>query len=534
MKKRNKKYWVWRTTALEQSIQDGATPSVNNIIKAYERAIDNINGDIKKIFREFSRASAVDEDKAAEIISSAESNELYADLVKLLDKTEDEKLRSDIIIKINAQAYGARISRLEAIKQKIYIHLKRAQNREISEHKALHKETFQRSYCSNIYNIAKGFDVGINFSVLPEKAIEKVLSEPWLGANYSTRIWNNNEQFIERVQQTIEDGITGGHSVSRMADKLEEFVKIPDQGQRYIVERLARSETAHFMAEGQLESYKEIGIEKYQFVAAFSESTCDTCGGLDGEVVDVSQARAGENYPPIHANCRCTTVMAGFNPATRIARDPETGKNYKVDGNMNFEQWKQSLTPEQKEAFNLHVRQMKNASSDKILYEKYYQIYGKEFPKTLEEFVDMKYNDIERWDTFKSGKQDRLNQIDFENMSGLVGKLGNKEVRLWYKAHDENIINLIDKTQPLEQQARQACEMRNNNRTAARDLMKDQKLRKQLDIQYPNMPYEFYYKKYKTDKDTGKVLSDDEVNRKIIEKSTTTNKEADKKAGVDR
>ena len=42
------------------------------------------------------------------------------------------------------------------------------------------------------------------------------------------------------------------------------------------------------------------------------------------------------------------------------------------------------------------------------------------------------------------------------------------------------------------------------------------------------------YKKYKTDKETGKIYSDDEVNKKIIEKSTTTNKKADEKAGVDR
>ena len=58
---------------------------------------------------------------------------------------------------------------------------------------------------------------------MPDNATQKVLLEPWLGSNYSKRIWNNNEQFIERVRQTIKDGITGGHSISRMADKLEDI-----------------------------------------------------------------------------------------------------------------------------------------------------------------------------------------------------------------------------------------------------------------------------------------------------------------------
>lgn len=104
------------------------------------------------------------------------------------------------------------------------------------------------------------------------------------------------------------------------------------------------------MAEGQLEAYKSAGIEEYQFAAALSERTCDTCGGLDGETFPISQARAGDNYPPIHANCRCTTIPAGFTPSARVARNPENGKNYKIDGSKTYTQWKNSLTPEQKAA----------------------------------------------------------------------------------------------------------------------------------------------------------------------------------------
>jgi SPP1 gp7 family putative phage head morphogenesis protein len=135
------------------------------------------------------------------------------------------------------------------------------------------------------------------------------------------------------------------------ADKLEEYVKVPNQVQRYIAERLVRTETAHFMAEGQLNSYKDIGIERYQFVAALSERTCDECGGLDGEIFDVSDARSGDNYPPIHANCRCTTIMAGAASATRLAND--NGENYKIDGDTTFNEWKNSLTDEQKTAMNI-------------------------------------------------------------------------------------------------------------------------------------------------------------------------------------
>ena len=42
--------------------------------------------------------------------------------------------------------------------------------------------------------------------------------------------------------------------------------------------------------------------------------------------------------------------MADVNLTSRIARDPLTGENYKVDGNMTFDEWKNSLSDEQKNA----------------------------------------------------------------------------------------------------------------------------------------------------------------------------------------
>lgn len=428
MKKRNKKYWTERAAALEQAIQDGATPTVENIKRIYEIAIKNINADMKAVVRGLSKASSITEDEAEKLLNEAESNEQYKDLIRLYDETTDERMRKDIALKINRQAYGARMTRLEALKQNVYNHLMRSQNTEQAQHKALHAETLQRAYYSNIHNIAKGFNVGINFSVLPKKAIDKALSAKWLGSNYSKRIWNNNQQFIEKVQRTITDGITAGHSIDRMANKLLDYVAIEGTGQRYITERLVRTETAHFMNVGQLEAYKEVGIEKYQFVAAFSERTCDLCGGLDGEIIDVSQARAGDNYPPMHANCRCTTVMVGFNPAARIARDPITGKNYKVDGSMRFSEWKNSLTDEQKAAFDTHVRQMKNKSADKKQYERYIAVIGKEnVPKTFDGFQNLKYNTISEWANTKLLYADKRLQNKIRNtynLEILEGKQG--------------------------------------------------------------------------------------------------------------
>lgn len=531
---KSKAYWVQRAVEVETYLQSQADSVKDGVIKAYERAIRNINGDIEKTFKAYI-STDIPEKEARRLMSIADSDKQYEELLELYDETDDKTVKKEILNRINAQSYGARISRLEGLKRNVYIYFRHVANEAIKEQKKLYDSAVKTAYYTNIFDTAQGLNCGIDFSLVPQRAVNKVLSEPWHGHNYSERVWIHNDRFIQAVGQTIEDGIISGHSVSRMTDKLIDYVKdTAPGGIRTSAETLVRSETAHFMNQGQRMAYEEIGIKQYRFVAALSELTCDTCGNLDGSVFDTDKAVEGENFPPIHPRCRCVTVMADVNLSSRIARDPLTGENYKVDGSMTVDEWKNGLSDEQKNALELHVKQMRNRSADKVQYEKYSQIFGKEFPKTLDDFVDMKYNDSDRWEQFKSEKQECLNQMDFKDMNGLIGKLGNKEARLWYKAHDENIPNLIDKTQTLEQQARQACTLRNTNRTNTRDLMKDQKLRKELDMKYPNLPYEFYYKKYKTDKETGKIYSDDEVNKKIIEKSTTTNKKADEKAGVDR
>lgn len=148
---------------------------------------------------------------------------------------------------------------------------------------------------------------------------------------------------------------------------------------------------------------KDIGITRYRFVAALSERTCVTCGDLDGKVFEVEDAVEGKNYPPIHPNCRCATVMADAISSTRAAKDPLTGKSYKVNGNMTFNKWKDSLTDEQRKAMELHVRQMRNSSADKKQYEKYKAIIGTDsMPKTLEKFTELKYNNGDKRDELKS------------------------------------------------------------------------------------------------------------------------------------
>lgn len=130
--------------------------------------------------------------------------------------------------------------------------------------------------------------------------------------------------------------------------------------------------------------------------------------------------------------------------------------------------------------------------------------------------------------TLTAANEDALKEKDFSELSSYVGKLSDRAVRKWYKHHDEHILDLIDKTKSVKEQAMQACELRITYRKQARDLMRNQKARKELDEKYPSKTFKelVEHKKLKYG------LSEEEAYRDILRSCGTTNKEFDKKAGV--
>ena len=111
----------------------------------------------------------------------------------------------------------------------------------------------------------------------------------------------------------------------------------------------------------------------------------------------------------------------------------------------------------------------------------------------------------------------------------MKGKLSDREARRWYLEQDKRIPDLIDKNLSLEEQARQACELRNKFRTQTRDLMADQEKRKQLDKDEPNKSFE----ELLDQKMKNKNLSREEAIKDIIKTATKTRKAVNEELGLE-
>lgn len=116
---------------------------------------------------------------------------------------------------------------------------------------------------------------------------------------------------------------------------------------------------------------------------------------------------------------------------------------------------------------------------------------------------------------------------NFNRYTELIGKLNNLEVRIWYNKRDKNIINEIDKSLSIKEQAKQAHFLRNKYRAQARKLMADRMLAEKLSINNTNLPFEYYENKY-----LNQGYNDNELYEKIIAASTRTNKMVNVALGI--
>ncbi|MCL2400899.1 MAG: hypothetical protein FWC91_14305, partial [Defluviitaleaceae bacterium] len=118
------------------------------------------------------------------------------------------------------------------------------------------------------------------------------------------------------------------------------------------------------------------------------------------------------------------------------------------------------------------------------------------------------------------------NQYGADNVTRHTN-LSDFEARQWYLNQEAQIRNMLDTTSPLQQQANQAYNLRNQFRTQARDLMANRSAAEILSITEPNMTWAQVIAKYQ-----GKGLSGDALWQEIINASTRSRVSVNQSLGL--
>ena len=132
----------------------------------------------------------------------------------------------------------------------------------------------------------------------------------------------------------------------------------------------------------------------------------------------------------------------------------------------------------------------------------------------------------------KENVSDIMNVSKEEKLAQYIGKpivkTDNQSVREWYYANAGNIPNVIDKTQPLEEQVKQAFELRNQYKHEARIAMSDRETAEMLEKKRPAKTFE----ELVADKMKRKEMSREEALKDILETASKTNADVNKEFGL--
>jgi len=411
MKKRSNAYWEKRSNLRMESYHKSSDETIHKINNAYDKALEDINKDINKIFFKFQSDSGLSIGETKGLLNSKIPNKELESIRARIHGIQDKELKRYMMAQLNANAYKARITRLEALKESIYINTKLAADAEINKSTKLYTDNIEKAYYTNLFDIQKGLGVGFNVAQMPLGTIEEILKNSWSGKHYSKRIWHNTDVLAEKLEEVITSGLMSGKSSRRMSQELQDMTDY----EKFACERIIRTETTYITNAAEVESYKECGIDKVIFIATLDLRTSSICRSMDGKIIKVDKLRTGSNLPPLHPYCRSTTraYFKNMERLQRRARDPETGKTYTVPGNMKYQEWyKQHVVDkygEQKtETFQKMIR---NKASDRKQYSKYKEILGKDAPKSFTDFRELKYNDSNEWNLVKDYVKSRSNNM---------------------------------------------------------------------------------------------------------------------------
>ncbi|MCM1227551.1 MAG: phage head morphogenesis protein [Clostridium sp.] len=280
--------------------------------------------------------------------------------------------------------------------------------------------SLNRNYAAYTIEQVAG-DVG--FTLWDEQTVKRLIVEqpdimPYYPPERAVKRGFDLKWGKSQITKQVTSGILMGESITHLADRLQK--NIPDMNRTSAV-RAARTAVTGAQNAGRLDGYhaaEKMGIKlKKQWLATLDNRTRHSHAALDGVAVENDKKfpngcmfPGDPNGPPHEVyNCRCTLVSdvdgSDTSDAKRRARDPVTGKSEVIE-DMTYQQWiAQKRKQYGDEAVDMSFKKARNEDLDIRQFKEYKKILGKDMPKTLETFRDLKYNDTKEWETLKTKKR---------------------------------------------------------------------------------------------------------------------------------
>lgn len=332
-------YWHKRGEQIAETQHRKADQYAQRRLKGeYARAMAEIEKEIDVFYSRFAlNNGTMSYADAQKILNGNELKDFHMGVERFIELAKDNP-DGQWTKMLNNASYKVRVSRLQALQiqmQGVIQNLSMAEDKGLS---GLLSDVYTDSYYRTIFEVQKGIGLGGSFARIDLDTLETVIKNPWIGSNFSQRIWGDNNRLVQRLITEFSQALIRGEGARQSAHILADRMNV---GYR-AAERLVRTETSHIQNEAAFSGYKASGVvKKYEFLSTLDRKTSPICREMDNKVFTLAEKAVGVNFPPLHPYCRSTVVPFfddEIDPVERLARGSD-GEVYKIPDNMTYGQW---------------------------------------------------------------------------------------------------------------------------------------------------------------------------------------------------
>ncbi len=326
MNQRQRNQWI--EAAKEQVLRNARASDrcESDLMDLYDECANGLENEIRAFYSKYAKDNQLTETEASKLLTGKEYSRWRKSLEGYLKDIGDQGKDSKLMLELNTLAAKSQVSRKEQLLAGIYRSMARLAGRSETELTGLLSGLVQTNYERKMYDIQTIGGAAWDVSKVDEGLLKQILQYPWSGKHYSKTLWDNTDQLAALTRRELTLGFIAGSGVDKIAKEID---AVMHKG-RYAATRLVRTEASYFANQGQILAYQEAGVSKYKFLGG----GCEVCQRLNGKVFDLQEAKAGENLPPIHPNCKCTTIAAYDIPVFKKRQGNP------LKDNPKFEEWK--------------------------------------------------------------------------------------------------------------------------------------------------------------------------------------------------
>lgn len=298
---RSEEYWAKRMETLNEAELKKGEDYIKTQNAEYDKAMARIKRETESWYARLAENNGISMAEARKLLKNNELKEFRWTVDDYIKAGRENAVDQRWMKELENASAKAHITRLEELQTKIRQEVELLTARRVKGTTEVLGDVYKSGYYKGIHEVQRGIGEGIPFARLDTRQIDKVLAKPWTpdGRNFSARIWADRDKLLSELQTVLTQDLIRGEASDKVITDFANRMGVSKRA----AERLILTESAYFSGQSRLDGYRSQGIKKYKFVATLDSRTSEECRHMDGEVIPVSEAKAGVNYPPLHAYC---------------------------------------------------------------------------------------------------------------------------------------------------------------------------------------------------------------------------------------